>query len=86
MKVFLKNISKNAYKNISQNHFDSGVKSINLTLAGSALLHDELDIITWEDSIDENIAYGEIVRKGGNPCCDMKIEFYNNNTPGSAHL
>ena len=81
-----RNISKNAYKNICQNHFDSGVKSINLTLAGSALLHDELDIITWEDSIDENIAYGEIVVKEGNTCCDMKIEFYNDNTTHSAQL
>ena len=75
-----RNISRNVYKNINQNHFDSGVRSVNLVLAGQSVVDDELDITTWEDSMDNNIMYGQIVKKEGDICCYMKIEFYNDNT------
>ena len=74
-----KNISKKVYKKISQHHFDSGVKSLNITITGQSEVHDVLDIHTWEDSIDENTVYGQIVKRGGTTCCFIKIDFYNDN-------
>ena len=71
-----RNISNNGYKNISQNHFDSGVKSVSLEYTGQSIVHDELDITTWE-ICNDNVVYGTIEKKGGNECCRIKMEFYN---------
>ena len=72
-----RNIFNNSYKKINMNHFDSGVKSLTVAYTGQSRIHDELDITTWEDSTDDSTVYGKIEKKGGRPCCHMKMEFYN---------
>ena len=72
-----KNILKNVYNKIGQNQFNSGVKSYNLTVSDQSEVHDKLDIQTWEDSLDDNTVFGQIVKRGGKAICCMKLEFYN---------
>ena len=70
-----RHILSKGYTNISQNHFESGVKSVTLEYTGQSVVHDELDVTTWEDEIEENVVYGKI-EKNGYECCHMKMEFY----------
>ena len=52
------------------------MKSVTLEYTGQSVVHDELDVTTWEDEIEENVMYGKI-EKNGYECCPMKMEFYN---------
>ena len=71
------NVSDNKYKNIKHNHFYCGVKSVSVRYTNQSGLHDELDITSWQDTLDGNTIYTGVAKKGGKSCCQMKIEFYN---------
>ena len=71
------NVFDNKYKNIKHNHFDCGVKSVSVRYTSQSRLHEELDITSWEDTLDGNTVYMDVAKKGGKSCCQMKIEFYN---------
>ena len=77
-----RNVSKRCYKNFKSNHLDSGVKCVAATYTGQSRLLDVLDIVTWEDSANDNTVYCKIFKHTGEECCDMKMEFYNDNISG----